>query len=84
MQANNYEALVKKPSEVMWEIDPPCSKIKSLGKVFPSAIENNFLGFNKPASHGHKTNSISSYSLALKIDNFAKYIDRSYMISRRM
>ena len=49
----DYERLVKYFSELLWEIDPHYHKLKTLGMLFLESVEKNFLGFNKPASHGH-------------------------------
>ena len=49
----DYEKLVKYSSELLWEIDPHYHKLKTRGMPFLESVEKNFLGFNKPVSHGH-------------------------------
>ena len=69
---------------VLWEIDPHHHKLQSQGKKFPSVEENLFLGYNKPAMHGHSVKALSSVSIAVKIEKLFNYIDRGFMASSHM
>ena len=80
----DYEKLVKYFSELLWEIDPHYHKLKTRGMPFLESVEKNFLGFNKPASHGHAPKRLSSESLSLKLQNLYHYTDRNYMDSSHM
>ena len=77
----DYEKLVKYFSELLWEIDPHYHKLKTRGMPFLESVEKNFLGFNKPASHGHAPKRLSSEPLSLKVQNLCQYTDRNYMDS---
>ena len=48
---------------------------------FLESVEKNFIGFNKPARHGHAPKQLSSESLSLKVQNLYQYTDRNYMDS---
>ena len=80
----DYDKLVKYFSELLWEIDPHYHKLKTRGMLFLKSVEKNFLGFNKPASHGHAPKRLSSESLSLKVQNLYQYTDRNYMDSSHM
>ena len=49
---------------------------------FLESVENNFLGFNKPASHGHTPKRLSSESLSLRKQT--QITDRNYTDSWHM
>ena len=68
----DYDKLVKYFSELLWEIDPHYHKLKTRGMLFLKSVEKNFLGFNKPASHGHAPKRLSSESLSLHLHEGAK------------
>ena len=51
---------------------------------FLESVEKNFIGFNKPARHGHAPKQLSSESLSLKVQNLYQYTDRNYMESSYM
>ena len=71
-------------ASVLWEINPHNHKFQSQGKKFRSLVKNTFLGYNKPASHGHAVKALSSVSIAAKIKKLFNYIDRGFMASSHM
>ena len=79
-----YSEFVMRFALVLWEIDPHYHKLQSREKKFPSVVENTFLGYSKPASHGHAVRALSSVSIAVKIEKLFNYIDRGFMAPSHM
>ena len=42
------------------------------------------MDFNKPSEHGHKAKPINSSDAHVKVNNFLKYLDRSYFLKPHM
>ena len=63
----DYEKLVKYFSELLQETDPHYHILKTRDMPFLESVEKNFIGFNKPARHGHAPKQLSSESLSLKV-----------------
>ena len=79
-----YSELVLQFALVLLEINPHYYKLQLWGAKFHSVVENTFLGYNKPASHGHAVKALSSVSIAEKIEKLFNYIDRGFMASIHM
>ena len=47
-------------------------------------MEQKFLSFNKPQSHGHKSKQLSIQTLSLKIDKLRLHLDQGYMNETHM
>ena len=75
----DYETFEVMFSKLLWEIDPHYSKFQARCKSFPKIVEDNFLNFNRPQDHGHKVKNISSLSVASKVNEPKKYLDRTFM-----
>ena len=64
-------------------IDPHYYKLTNQGNRFSTTVVR-FLGFNHPQKHKHKVGTMSTVSIALKLNNLKNYVDRSYMNAAHM
>ena len=67
---SDHEEFIADLCSLLWDIDPNYCKLKCRYCSFPNVVEQKFLNFNKPQSHGHKPKQLSIQTLSLKIDKF--------------
>ena len=51
---SDYEEFIADLCSLLWDINLHYYKLKSRYCSFPNVVEQKFLNFNKPQSHGHK------------------------------
>ena len=81
---SDYEEFIADLCSLLWDIVSHYYKLKSWNCSFPNVVEQKFLNFNKPQSHGHKPKQLSIQTLCLKIDKLRLHLDRGYMNEKQM
>ena len=76
---SDYEEFIADLCSLLWDINLHYYKLKSRYCSFPNVVEQKFLNFNKPQSHGHKPKQLSIQTLSLKIDELRLHLYRGYM-----
>ena len=59
---SDYEEFIADLCSLLWDIDPHYYKVKSRYCSFSNFVEQKFLNFSKPQSHGHKLKQLNSNS----------------------
>ena len=75
---SDYEEFIADLCSLLWDIDSHYYKLKSWYCSFPNVVEQKFLNFNKPQSHGHKPKQLSVQTISLQIDKLWLHLDRGY------